>query len=98
VQKDKITIDLYETVHLRMGSLFNTVYTIPPSYAFMVVHGGNRSNQVYEPDKFVYIKETLDTMSGKPPMKNKHRIDHLTRNVVGLTWRDKVAAVSSINN
>ncbi len=98
VQKDKITTDLYETVHLRMGSLFNTVYTIPPSYAFMVVHGGNRSNQVYEPDKFVYIKETLDTMSGKPPMNGKHRMDHLTRNVASLSWRDKIMATSSFNN
>jgi hypothetical protein len=98
VQKDKITTDLYETVHLRMGSLFNTVYTIPPSYAFMVVHGGNRSNQVYEPDKFVYIKESLDTIGGKPPMKHEHRLDNLTRNVTNHTWRDKIATTSSINN
>lgn len=95
VQKDKITVDLYETVHLRMGSLFDTVYTIPPSYVFMVVHGGNRSNQVYEPDKFVYVKETKDIMDGKIPVSsnitNENILsDHLTYRVSGVSWRNKM--------
>ena len=100
VQKDEITIDLYETVHLRMGSLFDTVYTIPPSYAFMVVHGGNRSNQVYENDKFIFIKEVKDNMGGKPPMKkipsvDKHQVaDQLTQKVKGRSWRDKIGTNS----
>jgi hypothetical protein len=95
VQKDKITVDLYETVHLRMGSLFDTVYTIPPSYVFMVVHGGNRSNQVYEPDNFVYVKETKDTMDGKTPVSSNISNDniiseYLAHRVSGRSWREKV--------
>lgn len=95
VQKDKITTDLYETVHLRMGSLFDTVYTIPPSYAFMVVHGGNRSNQVYEADKFRYVKEVKDTIGGKPPMagvrsNGKVIVDHLVHKVSGRSWHEKI--------
>jgi GT2 family glycosyltransferase len=87
IQKDKITTDLYETVHLRMGSLFDTVYTIPPSYVFMVVHGGNRSNQVYEADKFAFIKEVKDTVGGKPAM---HTVDHFTPSVSKHSWREKI--------
>lgn len=98
VQKDEIKVDLYETVHLRMGYLFDTVYTIPPAYAFMVVHGGNRSNQVYEPDKFVFIKEALDNIGGKPPMKRKVVKDHFEPKVIGRSWRDKIAVTSAFNN
>jgi len=95
VQKDKITVDLYETVHPRMGSLFDTVYTIPPSYVFMVVHGGNRSNQVYEPDNFVYVKETKDTMDGKTPVSSNIFNDniiseYLAHRVSGRSWREKI--------
>lgn len=103
VQKDEIITDLYETVHLRMGDLFDTVYTIPPSYVFMVVHGGNRSNQVYEPDKFLYIRETRDASDEQPyivnkpnkqstTIKNKSIIsDILEPKVNRVTWRDKIA-------
>jgi GT2 family glycosyltransferase len=63
VQKEDITTDIYETVHLQMGKLFDIVYTIPPSYAFMVVHGGNRSNQVYEADRFSYTRETIESQT-----------------------------------
>jgi|GEM_PF-1977521 len=96
VQKDSVSIDLYETVHLRMGSLFDTVYTIPPAYAFMVVHGGNRSNQVYEPDKFSYVRESKDNMSGRPsikgtPSQGECIVDQLTRQVDSRKWREKVA-------
>lgn len=81
----------YETVHLRMGSLFKVVYTIPPAYAFMVVHGGNRSNQVYELDHFSYVKETVDNMGGKPPM-HQHTIDHFQSRVSSMNWRSKMQA------
>ena len=89
VQKDNISVDLYETVHLRMGNLFDTVYTIPPSYVFMVVHGGNRSNQVYEPDQFVYIKETKDNLNSNP-FTGQEMADHLAQNVSRMSWRDKL--------
>jgi hypothetical protein len=78
-----------------MGSLFNTVYTIPPSYAFMVVHGGNRSNQVYELDKFSYIKESLDTLGGKPSMTQPVR-DHFEPKLDARSWRDKVRATQFV--
>lgn len=82
VQKDKITTDVYETVHLRMGDLFDTVYTIPPSYTFMVINGENRSNQVYELDEFSYIRELRDSSNS------------FTLKVNNLKWRDKIG----INN
>jgi hypothetical protein len=80
IQKDEITIDLYQTVHLRMGDLFDIVYSIPPSYVFMVVHGGNRSNQVYGADKFSYIKEA----------KNTEIVEKLSPKIIKRTWREKV--------
>jgi GT2 family glycosyltransferase len=85
VQKDEIVTDLYETVHLRMGDLFDTVYTIPPSYVYMVVHGGNRSNQVYEADRFAYVKETNDNIGAN------HTSQQLEQKVSKTTWREKVA-------
>lgn len=82
VQKEGPLISPYEDVHLKMGNLFEYVYTIPPAYAFMVVHGGNRSNRVYKLDRFVYIKERLqeqtkisqptdpDALDSPPPRKS----------------------------
>ena len=106
VQKDKITTDIYETVHLRMGELFDTVYTIPPSYAFMVVHGGNRSNQVYEADKFNYVRETKADKPIQPTptvfdihIVNKDEkviVDRLTKKVAGSSWREKIAMTRQI--
>jgi hypothetical protein len=101
VQKDKITTDIYETVHLRMGGLFDTVYTIPPSYTFMVVHGGNRSNQVYELDKFSYVRETEAVE--RPPMSSTSRdsrivVDHFLPKVSGRSWRDKIGIAQSAFN
>lgn len=88
VQKDEITTDVYETVHLRMGDHFDVVYTIPPSYAFMVVHGGNRSNQVYELDSFSYTRESVNNLE-----KNNEKtviIDHFKPKVDARGWRQKV--------
>ncbi|MBU2685872.1 MAG: glycosyltransferase, partial [Gammaproteobacteria bacterium] len=45
VQKAEPRISPYEDLHLRMGGKFSLVHTIPPGYAFMVVHGENRSNR-----------------------------------------------------
>jgi len=88
VQKKEQKIDLYETVHLRMGDLFDTVYTIPPSYTYMVVHGSNRSNQVYELDKFSYIKETVKDIDNKQVIQfNTMRPKVITP----MSWREKLA-------
>jgi len=86
IQKKEITVDIYETVHLRMGDLFDTIYTIPPSYAFMVVHGENRSNQVYEKDLFEYARES----------HSENVVDNLVRNVSKRGWRDKIAQVQQM--
>jgi len=58
VQKSEPQISPYRDTHLKMGSLFSSVYTIPPSYAFMVIHGENRSNRIYPQDKFLGGPET----------------------------------------
>lgn len=52
VQKVEPRISPYADIHLRMGSKFSTVYSIAPSYCFMVVHGGNRSNRLYPGDVY----------------------------------------------
>jgi GT2 family glycosyltransferase len=94
IQKDEIITDIYESVHLRMGDLFDTVYTIPPSYAFMVVHGGNRSNQVYELDKFSYIRETVEDQIKQSIKKEEPKqsliIDKFEPRVIRKTWREKI--------
>jgi hypothetical protein len=99
IQKDEITTDIYECVHLRMGDFFDTVYTIPPSYAFMVVHGGNRSNQVYELDKFSYIRETINdqikqSLDKKP--SQKLTIDRFESRVINRTWREKMRSAQIV--
>lgn len=53
VQKTEPKISPYEDVHLNMGKKFSSVYTVGPSYAFMVVHGRNRSNRIYELDSYI---------------------------------------------
>ena len=58
VQKTNPQISPYEDVHLNMGAKFPTVYNISPSYVFMVIQGGNRSNRFYANDKFFGDFET----------------------------------------
>jgi GT2 family glycosyltransferase len=107
VQKDEIITDIYESVHLRMGDLFDTVYTIPPSYAFMVVHGGNRSNQVYELDKFSYTRETIDDQIKQPSIavrekevkkepKQKLIVDKFEPKVIQRSWREKMQSAQIV--
>jgi GT2 family glycosyltransferase len=74
VQKSEPRISPYEDVHLNMGKLFDSVYTIPPSYTFMVVHGGNRSNKIYTLDRFLYIKESLQEQ-GQVESKQINQVD-----------------------
>jgi GT2 family glycosyltransferase len=52
VQKDSPKMSPYADVHLKMGNLFDTVYTIRPSYVFMVIGSDNRSNRIYKDDRF----------------------------------------------
>ena len=52
VQKDSPRISPYADIHLSMGKLFDSVYTIQPSYVFMVIGNDNRSNRVYRQDRY----------------------------------------------
>ena len=101
VQKNVWKTHIYETVHLRMGDLFETVYTIPPSYAFMVIHSGNRSNQVYIQDKYIYTKETATDQIASSKIQTGPRIIQPSKPKLSITvrvaarvkpsWRDRLA-------
>ncbi len=108
VQKKDPRISPYEEVHLKMGALFETVYTIPPAYTFMVVHGGNRSNRVYSMDKFLYIKEvtskqvqtrTMESNQGKKQVKKVAKVTRMSKDKKKppLTWRQRVGNQDRIN-
>jgi len=59
VQKSHPRISPYAKIHLKMGEFFSSVYTISPSYVYMVVHGENRSNKIYPLDKHIkYVRES----------------------------------------
>lgn len=53
VQKASPRISPYADIHLKMGEKFSHVYTVPPAYAFMVIHDGNRSNRLYPGDRYI---------------------------------------------
>jgi GT2 family glycosyltransferase len=85
VQKEGEKISPYKTFHLLMGSLFETVLTIPPFYAFMTVHGENRYNHIYGMDNFIYIKEINDTSNGR------HTTNRIVLNAKPrISWRDRI--------
>jgi GT2 family glycosyltransferase len=92
VQKEPPLINIYEKLHPRMGDLFDSVYTIPPSYAFMVIHDGNRSNQVYQMDQFLYMKEQDDRIQpNHAPNQSSQSIQRPIHSRVNkLSWRDKI--------
>ena len=90
VQKEGSKISPYKESHLRMGSYFDTVYTIPPSYAFMVVHGDNRYNHLYGMDQFAQIKETVNQNNKSPIVQIQEQRIKASR----FGWRDKLAAQS----
>ena len=58
VQKDGIKLSPYDTVHFKMGRVFDTVYTIPPGYTFSVFHNENRSNRLGFLNDIPVLKES----------------------------------------
>ena len=60
IQREPPIVSPYEDLHLKMGRFFNTIYTVPPSYAYMVVHGNNRSNRLYIGDHFINGNEYIE--------------------------------------
>ena len=87
VQKKDPRISPYESTHLSMGKKFSKVYTIPPSYAFMVVHEGNRSNKIYSGDKFFGEFEEVQQIAKVIPMKQIEQPQKIT----GTDWRARIA-------
>jgi radical SAM superfamily enzyme YgiQ (UPF0313 family) len=53
VQKLNQKISPYSDFHLNMGRKFQSVYTVPPGYCFMVVHGSNMINKSHSKDSFI---------------------------------------------
>jgi len=97
VQKEEPRINLYANFHLRMGSLFSNVITIPPSYVYMVVHGGNRSNTIYEHDEFIEPIETQKNQDNKIIQLKQGRVNK--QFIRGTNWRTRIAnaSVASFN-
>lgn len=95
VQKEEPRISLYASFHLRMGNLFETVITVPPSYAFMVVHGGNRSNRFYKQDKFYGDIESKDKRVGVPKVEEAKiripNIQNLNLKPKPNSWQERIA-------
>ena len=100
VQKNAPKISPYADVHLNMGGLFDTVYTIQPSYVFMVIGSDNRSNRIYRHDKYfedLAIEELEGkTTKDKSPKQviNMRKVDiHKKR----TNWRARIINASSKN-
>ena len=84
VQREAPRLSPYADLHLRMGDKFSYVYTVPPSYVYMVVHGGNRSNRLYSNDK--YIEGSFDFSTNLSRLKYK-RANSTNQNKVASSWR-----------
>lgn len=93
VQKTFPRISPYEESHLKMGSKFSTVYTIPPAYAFMVIHDGNRSNRIYGLDTYIGDSEGQISMNKFVPMiKEKRPKKPMDEQLVQRSdWRARIA-------
>lgn len=95
VQKEPPRISPYEDTHLKMGKRFSSVYTIPPSYVYMVVHGGNRSNRLHPLDNFIgfsndrtlslYEDNKKPERLKRPPMTRK-----IPRTIKGTDWKSRI--------
>jgi len=102
VQKTEPRISPYEDTHLNMGKRFSRVYTVSPSYAFMVCHGGNRSNRIYPADKcfgnFESIPQVVPVRQEKPPEPKIEPEPKFRPGIVPRTdWRSRIAQ-ASFNN
>jgi len=92
VQKKPPRISPYMDAHLKMGTKFSTVYTVPPLYTFMVVHEGNRSNRFYPLD--IYFEDVeLDKVVKelKVPKRKKSKRRVVASTTKGSDWRARIA-------
>jgi hypothetical protein len=89
VQSGEVRISPYCDTHLRMGSKFPVVYTIPPSYAFMVLHEGNRSNRLYKNDSFIEeIRHSKSSVTSTTPTKLTPKYDE---DIKGSDWKSRIS-------
>lgn len=99
VQKEEPRISPYLNVHLKMGSYFSSVYNIQPSYVFMVVHGKNRSNRLYQLDR--YFEDIVEHKEvAKPKVTKKSHISivkDIKHHVHKPSWRTKINQDRLIN-
>ena len=101
VQKDIPKISPYADVHLKMGRLFDTVYTIQPSYVFMVIGSDNRSNRIYQFDRYfedIAIERLRNEQLENKVIKFKSKIESKSKpkpksKIQRTNWRARIAAV-----
>uniref|UniRef100_A0A6M3XCW6 Putative glycosyltransferase n=1 Tax=viral metagenome TaxID=1070528 RepID=A0A6M3XCW6_9ZZZZ len=94
VQKTDPRISPYEDLHLRMGSKFSLVHTIPPGYAFMVVHGENRSNRFYKNDTYIGGTDLVGSGPKVIPIKSIEKSQvYIDNTISGTDWRARIARV-----
>ncbi|MBU2249548.1 MAG: glycosyltransferase [Gammaproteobacteria bacterium] len=100
IQRTEPRLSPYADTHLRMGSKFASVYNIPPSYAFMVVHGENRSNRVYAQD--TYIGDFGSSIEQPKVINFSHiqddRIKRRLEKITGSDWKSRISRVRMFKN
>jgi len=98
VQKDSPKISPYADIHLKMGKLFNIVYTIQPAYVFMVIGDDNRSNRLYRFDRYLE-NIAIEELEGKKPevIQIEKKLNKRKCGVQGTDWRIRIANASSKN-
>lgn len=99
VQKDTPKISPYADTHLKMGRLFETVYTIQPSYVFMVIGSDNRSNRIYQFDRYFEDIAIENLETGQVGISKPKQMSNVIRiNTIGRTdWRARIANASFQN-
>jgi len=99
VQREDPIVSPYEDLHLKMGSFFENIYTVPPSYAYMVVHGNNRSNRLYDGDSFIGNPDNMVANPNKetPKVINMHSRSPHKFSLQKNDWRSRILN-SSLKN
>lgn len=88
VQKDSPKISPYADIHLKMGRLFDTVYTISPSYVFMVIGSDNRSNRIYRSDRY-FEDIAIENLKSEQQFKSRPKIQK-------IGWRARIAQANAL--
>jgi radical SAM superfamily enzyme YgiQ (UPF0313 family)/glycosyltransferase involved in cell wall biosynthesis len=96
IQRGDNKISPYETKHLKMGELFNTIITVPPAYCFMVVHGENRSNRIYNKDKYLEDIAIEDVNKLQLVSSNPLKVsNHILQGARKASWKQRIVSMSA---